>query len=98
MRKTRNPRSRKIGFTSSALKHFSPVNVQKRNEYLPIVSGLGVNFLLLIYFFYCEDSCTTDEAASRRLVTLEVRYQFRSEQCGFCGGRSDKGIYFSPST
>jgi len=51
MCKTRNPRSRKIGFTSFAPKHLSPVNVQKRSEYLLIFSGLGVHFLLLIYFF-----------------------------------------------
>ena len=47
---------------------------------------------------YCEDSSTTDEAASRRLVTLEVLYQFHSEKCGIYGGRSDKGVYFPPST
>ena len=52
MCKTRNPRNREIGFTSSALKHFSPVNVQKRSEYLPIVSGIGVHFLPLILFIY----------------------------------------------
>ena len=51
MCKTRNPRSTKIGFTRFALKHLSPVNVQKRSEYLLIFSGLGVHFLLLIYFF-----------------------------------------------
>jgi len=44
---------------------------------------------------YCEDSSTIDEAASRRHVTLEVLYQFHSEQCGIYGGRSDKEIYFS---
>ena len=86
---------------NSALKHFSPVNVQKRREYLPIVYGLAVHFLPLILFFfyiYCEDSSSTDEVASRQLVTLKVLYLFQSEQCGFYGGRSDKGIYFPPST
>jgi hypothetical protein len=41
-----------MGYMRSALKLFSPVNVQKRSEFLPIVYGLAVHFLLLILLFF----------------------------------------------
>jgi hypothetical protein len=41
-----------MDFMSSALKRFSPVNVQKGGEFLPIVYGLAVHFLLIILLFF----------------------------------------------
>jgi hypothetical protein len=38
------------------------------------------------------------EAVSRRPLTLEARVRSRVIPCGICGGQSDTGTGFSPST
>ena len=96
MCKTRNPRSTKIGFTRFALKHLSPVNVQKRSEYLLIVSGLGVHFLLLISFFFFIVGTAVPQMKQRAAGLSPWRscINSRVNNVGFMEGEVTKGYNF----
>jgi hypothetical protein len=94
MCKTRNPRRRKVGFTSSALKHFSPVNVQKRSEYLPIVSGLGVHFLLLNFFYIVRTAVPQMKQRAAGLSPWRSSINSKVNNVGFMEGELTKGYVF----